>query len=270
MSLSSILRSSRRRCQLTQLELSLRLGVSQRHVSFIENGRARPSRSLLLAWLQTLGVPPAVRDGALRLAGYAGQAARPANATAVAAPLLAMHEPMPCLVFNADWVTVGMNDGAQALYALLAGQATAPASPDGAGLDLLRALAQAGGLPAELSGGGAVAQALAHQLDLESWIRPALRARVEALAGVLDAPRAPGAASTHHLLTIRLSGGTQALRFVRMHATLGAAHEVTPESLRMELWAAADETTRHTMAGIRSAWAAARQPLDALQGFVVR
>ena len=48
------LQQARRARRLSQLELSMRLLVSQRHVSFVESGRAKPSRELLMAWLQAL------------------------------------------------------------------------------------------------------------------------------------------------------------------------------------------------------------------------
>ncbi|MBB3283779.1 helix-turn-helix domain-containing protein [Mitsuaria sp. BK037] len=47
----------RRERRLSQLELSLRVGVSQRHLSCIETGRARPSREMLIALLDALDAP---------------------------------------------------------------------------------------------------------------------------------------------------------------------------------------------------------------------
>jgi transcriptional regulator with XRE-family HTH domain len=52
--LRDTLQTARKSRRLSQLELALRMGVSQRHVSFVESGRAQPSRELLLAWLQEL------------------------------------------------------------------------------------------------------------------------------------------------------------------------------------------------------------------------
>jgi transcriptional regulator with XRE-family HTH domain len=49
------LQQARKARRVSQLELSMRLLVSQRHVSFVESGRAKPSRELLMAWLQALG-----------------------------------------------------------------------------------------------------------------------------------------------------------------------------------------------------------------------
>lgn len=69
--LPDTLQRARRARRVSQLELSLRLGVSQRHVSFVESGRARPSRDLLTRWLGELDAPLALRNAALLQAGFA-------------------------------------------------------------------------------------------------------------------------------------------------------------------------------------------------------
>jgi transcriptional regulator with XRE-family HTH domain len=70
-SLCHTLQSVRQSRRVSQLELSLRMGVSQRHVSFVESGRSRPSRELVLAWMRELDAPLAVRNAALLQAGFA-------------------------------------------------------------------------------------------------------------------------------------------------------------------------------------------------------
>lgn len=70
-SLQTTLQTARKSKRLSQLELALRMGVSQRHVSFVESGRAQPSRELLLNWLHELQAPLALRNVALQQAGFA-------------------------------------------------------------------------------------------------------------------------------------------------------------------------------------------------------
>ena len=70
-SLRDTLQTARKSKRISQLELALRMGVSQRHVSFVESGRAQPSRELLLAWLHELQAPLALRNVALQQAGFA-------------------------------------------------------------------------------------------------------------------------------------------------------------------------------------------------------
>lgn len=67
---ASILRSMRKALGISQLELSLRLGMSQRHIGFVELGRARPSLSLILSWTRETGASIDERNAALVSAGY--------------------------------------------------------------------------------------------------------------------------------------------------------------------------------------------------------
>jgi transcriptional regulator with XRE-family HTH domain len=69
--LPATLRQVRGARRVSQLELSMRLRVSQRHVSFVESGRARPSRELLAAWLEELDAPLSLRNEAMLQAGFA-------------------------------------------------------------------------------------------------------------------------------------------------------------------------------------------------------
>lgn len=124
--LARLLRWSRQRHGISQLEMSLRLGVSQRHVSFVESARAQPSRVLLVAWMREVRAEDSLRNAALLHAGYATHRAgavpqRPAAGQTIEAlrRVLVLHEPNPGLVFDADWIAVAMNDGAHRLCELL-------------------------------------------------------------------------------------------------------------------------------------------------------
>jgi transcriptional regulator with XRE-family HTH domain len=70
-SLQDTPRRAHRGRRISQLELALELGVSQRHVSVVESGRSRPSRELLIGWLQVLEAPLARSNEPLLAAGYA-------------------------------------------------------------------------------------------------------------------------------------------------------------------------------------------------------
>lgn len=65
------LQQARKARRLSQLELSMRVSVSQRHISFVESGRAKPSRELLMSWLHELDAPLVVRNAAMLQASYA-------------------------------------------------------------------------------------------------------------------------------------------------------------------------------------------------------
>ena len=105
-----LLKSWRQRRRLSQLELALTSGVSQRHVSFLESGRARPSRDMILQLSETLDVPLRDRNQWLLAAGFAPVfAARPLDdpqmsrvMTAIRL-MLANHEPFPAIAIDRAW-----------------------------------------------------------------------------------------------------------------------------------------------------------------------
>jgi len=124
-SLGDILREWRRRRHLSQLDLALDAEISQRHLSFIESGRAAPSRDLLLHLTERLGVPLRERNPILIAAGYAPVFAQRSldDPVLVAARqaidlILKGHEPYPALAVDRHWTLVSAN---AALGPLLAG-----------------------------------------------------------------------------------------------------------------------------------------------------
>lgn len=117
------LRFWRRRRGMSQLELAAAAGVSTKHLSFVETGRARPSRQLLVHLADALGVPVRERDRLLLAGGYAppqggdgsrDRAMRPLRAELDA--LLAAHDPNPAIVVDARWDLVAANAAADVLW----------------------------------------------------------------------------------------------------------------------------------------------------------
>src|SRR5918912_2717370 len=122
-----LLRSWRRRRSLSQLELALNSDASSRHVSFLETGRARPSREMVLHLAEHLDIPLRERNELLLAACYAPlYLERPldsADMTSVKRALdrfLRAHEPYPAVVLDRRYDLVAAND---ALGLLLAGVA---------------------------------------------------------------------------------------------------------------------------------------------------
>src|SRR3954452_24664658 len=122
-----LLRLWRQQARRSQLDLALDAGVSARHLSFVETGRARPSSGLLLALAEQLEVPLRERNALLLAAGYApaypvadldGEEARAAREAL--GHLLAGHEPYPAVVFDRYGDVVLTN---RAVAALLEGAA---------------------------------------------------------------------------------------------------------------------------------------------------
>ncbi len=127
------LRAWRQRRRMSQLAFALEAEISQRHLSFLESGRAAPSREMLLHLAERLEVPLRERNVMLLAAGYAPMyAERPLDDAAMAAArqaierVLAGHEPYPALAVDRHWnllqgnATLGLLLGGVADRALLA------------------------------------------------------------------------------------------------------------------------------------------------------
>ena len=134
-----MLRGWRRRRHLSQLELALEAGVSTRHLSFVETGRARPSAAMVLRLAEQLEVPLRERNDLLLAAGYAPAygAARtsttpemgPARARR-SSTVLRGHEPLPgARRWTATGSCVAGNSSPSALLA--EGMVAAPAGAAG-------------------------------------------------------------------------------------------------------------------------------------------
>ncbi|MFJ9697364.1 helix-turn-helix domain-containing protein [Kitasatospora sp. NPDC101183] len=111
-----LLRGWRERRHLSQLELALRADSSARHLSFVENGRSRPSRELLLRLAEQLDVPVRERNALLLAAGYAPHYAEtPLDDPSMDAlrdgveQLLAAHDPYPALVVDGAFRVLAAN-----------------------------------------------------------------------------------------------------------------------------------------------------------------
>jgi transcriptional regulator with XRE-family HTH domain len=111
-----LLREWRERRRLTQLDLALDAGVSARHLSFVETGRSKPGREMLLAVAQRLEVPFRERNQLLLAAGHAPAfPERPLDDPALEPVrealdrILAAHEPYPAVVFDRAWNLIAAN-----------------------------------------------------------------------------------------------------------------------------------------------------------------
>ena len=121
-SVGELLRDWRQRRHLSQLELAGDADISTRHLSFIETGRATPSRDMVLRLAERLDVPLRARNTLLVSAGFAPvyperPLSDPALTAAVTAigHLLRAHMPFPAIAIDRHWTLVAANDAAQAL-----------------------------------------------------------------------------------------------------------------------------------------------------------
>jgi transcriptional regulator with XRE-family HTH domain len=242
---SALLREWRRARGYSQLELALEAGVSARHLSFLESGRAQPSRAMALQLAEALLLPRAAINALLTSAGYAPAfPATPLSADSLA-PFRAMledmmrrHSPYPALVCDRHWTVLDANDAARALLAPLY---------DGEGdMNVVRMLcgARAGALIENM---GEVLAEMWGRIRLEALEAGPDPVNAELLT-LLKAAMARSHASSHvarrPLVPIRIRTPEGVLSFLTTVAHFGTSEDITLRDLRLELLFPADEATR--------------------------
>jgi len=106
----------------SQLDLGLSAGVSARHISFLETGRARPSEEMVLLLMSALGAPLRDQNEALRAAGFSPRFAEPdldAISPAVnwaVERMLQQQEPYPLTLLSADYRIMKSNNAARRVF----------------------------------------------------------------------------------------------------------------------------------------------------------
>ncbi|HEB92029.1 MAG TPA: helix-turn-helix domain-containing protein [Gammaproteobacteria bacterium] len=121
-SIGSILRKWRKQRRYSQLQLALDLGISSKHISFLETGRSIPSRKMILKIGTFLYLSKREINRGLYLAGYAPVYAEFPTGHKNLEPVLSAidqmilnHMPYPAIVLNQDWDVVTVNDSAKKL-----------------------------------------------------------------------------------------------------------------------------------------------------------
>src|SRR5215472_8907422 len=110
----------------SQLQLSSLAGVSTRHLSFVESGRSKPSRQMLLTLAEALDIPLRERNALFHAAGFANPyPERDLDAPELASALRALRlvlerlEPYPCTVLDQGWNVLLANEAAMRLLGWL-------------------------------------------------------------------------------------------------------------------------------------------------------
>jgi transcriptional regulator with XRE-family HTH domain len=114
--IGQLLRAWRQRRHVSQLDLASEAGVSTRHVSFIETGRAEPSREMVLRLAEHLEIPLRERNALLIAAGFAPlyretdlEAPEMSAVRKALKKILAAHDPFPAVVVDRHWNRVAAN-----------------------------------------------------------------------------------------------------------------------------------------------------------------
>jgi transcriptional regulator with XRE-family HTH domain len=249
----SLLREWRERRRLSQLDLAHLAGTSSRHVSFVETGRSRPSREMVLRLGETLDVPLAERNTILLAAGHApayDDARRDAAATrdllAVLDLALEAHLPWPALVLDGHFDVVATNAAVDRLMALVDPDLLDPP------VNVVRVMLHPRGLSRHVTNLGPWRAHLLRQVSRHAAAVPSphLDALLQEVRGY---PVRPSDGEPHagpvFALPLELDLGGQRLRLYSTIATFGTPLDVAASELAVETFLPADDVTRAWLAG---------------------
>jgi transcriptional regulator with XRE-family HTH domain len=244
-----LLREWRERRRLTQLELALQAEVSTRHLSFVETGRATPSREMILHLAEQLEVPLRERNQLLLAGGYAPVYAQAGldspqlrSVRAAVRDVLTAHEPNPAIVVDRHWNLVDANS-AVALF--MQGAAPEQRTPP---INVMRlSLHPRGAAPHIIN----LAQWCAHLLsrlrrEIAQTADPELVALYTEVRGYqpdFDATNLETPLAGEVVIPLRFRIGDQDLVFFSMVAAFGTPLDITVDELALELFFPADPAT---------------------------
>lgn len=245
-----LLRQWRSARRISQLDLATSAAVSQRHVSFLETGRAKPSREMVVHLGTVLDVPLRDRNALLAAAGYAPVYQERGldepgleQVRHVLSVILDAHDPFPAYVVDRGWNLLLTNDAAGTLVALLIDPTDAQLFAG----NLIRLSLHPRGLRRFLVNWEEAATALLDRVEREALERPTntdltdLLLEVRGYPGVADLPAGPQVPTGSALLVpLHIRTEEFELRLFTTIATIGAVYDVTLEELRLETLLPAD------------------------------
>jgi len=247
----ALLREWRQRRRVSQLDLAIAADVSARHVSFLETGRSRPSREMVLRLAERLDVPLRDRNPLLLAAGFAPSYPRRALDDPAMTPvreavaaILSGYEPYPALVVDRGWNLVAANAGVAPLTAAAAPHLREPP------VNVLRLSLHPDGLAPHIVN---LAQWRGHLLGRLG--REAAAAGDVGLAELLHElsgyPGGTEPVGPDHAVAVplRIRLGGRELAFLSTVTTFGTALDITAAELSIEAFLPADADTAAALRG---------------------
>ncbi len=251
MTFASKLRWWREQRGLSQLALAGRADISQRHLSFLELGRASPSREMVDRLVRALDIPLRQHNALLLAAGFAPEwrqrdLAAPdlAEVASALGYMLAQQEPYPAVVVDRHWNLLKANGGAVRLVEFLVG----PIAP-GTAINLADALVAPDVLRPHLLNWTEVVRHFIRSVETDATAdglieTTALLERLLSYRGVRSAlGTGSGNAESGPVLAMHFRKGNTSLRLFTSIATLGTPQDITLQELRVECFFPMDEET---------------------------
>ncbi|MET0554903.1 MAG: helix-turn-helix transcriptional regulator [Vicinamibacteria bacterium] len=256
-SVGRMLRQWRTERRISQLDLALQAEVSTRHLSFVETGRAKPSRQMVLLLSSALEVPLRERNTLLLAAGYA-----PAyRETALEDPemadvrlalqmILRQHDPFGAVVVNRHWDVVMASDSWRRMMAAL-GAAQCPSAPlevvPAPRPNIIRALLAPGPLRQSIRNWDQLARAIVARARRDAARDPVAEQFLRTAVDDAGRPElwddADLVSPQSLLIPVELEVGGVVLRLLSTISTLGTAQDITLQELHIESFHPADAET---------------------------
>jgi transcriptional regulator with XRE-family HTH domain len=259
--IGSLLRDWRQRRRLSQLELALQAEVSTRHLSFVETGRARPSRELVLHLAELLQLPLRERNRWLLSAGFAPAFAEtPLDSPALEAAreavrrVIELHSPYPAVAVDRHWNLQMANACAQALLDGVAPELLQPPA------NVLRLSLHPQGLAPRIINLRQWRQHLLARLrrQVQDSGDPVLAALVEELAAYPSLPHegdghdTPESPAPDVLMLFRLRSAVGELALFSTLTVFGTPVDITLSELALECFYPADAETDRRLRALAS------------------
>jgi transcriptional regulator with XRE-family HTH domain len=244
--LGTLLRDWRHRRRLSQLDLALEAGVSARHLSFLETGRAKPSREMVLHLSEQLDVPLRDRNHLLLAAGFAPAfEERPIDAPEMSPVrealdrVLTGHEPYPAVVVDRWWNLAAANRSIAMFTEHVPADLMEPP------VNVLRVSLHPDGMASRILNYGEWRAHLLERLQRQVVLTgdgrlAALFEEVSAYPGETAQVHGPGGEIA---VPLRYDAGGRELAFFSTIATFGTAVDITLAELSIEAFFPANHTT---------------------------
>jgi transcriptional regulator with XRE-family HTH domain len=254
--IGELLRGWRAVRRLTQLELAHDAEISMRHLSYIETGRAQPSREMVLRLAEALEVPLRERNALLLAAGFAPlfrhsrlDTPEMDEARGAVALILEHQNPFPAFVVDRYWNILLENEGTKRLLALF--PQCASVLPHNA----VRLAFHPEGLRPFIENWEDVAARIIQRVHRASVANPADETMRAFLAELLAYPDVPNRwrmvdleSPPPPVLTINYGHQGRTLRLFSTVTTFGTPQDIALQELRIECFFPADEATRSAFA----------------------
>jgi transcriptional regulator with XRE-family HTH domain len=258
-SFGMLLKQWRDRRDFSQFDLALISQVSQRHISFIESGRAKPSQEMVLQLATVLEIPLRQQNLLLSAAGYA-----PIHTeTDLSAPemtpvrqaidlMLHQHEPYPAFAIDRYWNLLLTNKGATRLLdAFIAPEKLHSLFYTDDKINLLRVIFHPQGLRPFIVNWESIASHSLQRLHREMLVERESDVSAMLMTELMSYPDVNRIWQTERdtaqhtlLLSTHFHRDDLELKFFSTIATLGTPYDITLQELRLECLFPADESTK--------------------------